>query len=249
MPRYDFNAPRLFVEADLEAGAQIPLTREQANYLVTVLRLREGDQILAFNGRDGEWRSTLSASSRKAAFLHAQERARAQDRAPDLQYLFAPLKQARQDYMVQKAVEMGVRRLRPVMTRRTQASRVNLARMRANAIEAAEQCGIMTIPDIDPQMKLESVVSGWPPDRLLIFCDEDAEALDPLATLLAAPAPQSLAVLIGPEGGFDPGEREMLRRLPGVTVLSLGPRILRADTAAVAALALVQAAWGDWRSE
>jgi 16S rRNA (uracil1498-N3)-methyltransferase len=246
VPRYDFNAPRLFVEAELEPDAQVALTHEQANYLLNVLRLRAGDQILAFNGRDGEWRSTLDIASRKSIFIRPQERTRAQARAADLHYLFAPLKQARQDYMVQKAVEMGASRLRPVMTRRTQAIRVNLARMRANAIEAAEQCGILTIPQIDPEMKLDALASGWPSDRLLIFCDEDAEVLDPLASLRAAAASSSLAVLIGPEGGFDPSEREMLRRMPGVVILSLGPRILRADTAAVAALALVQAALGDW---
>lgn len=246
LPRYDFHAPRLFVAADLAAEAEVPLTRDQANYLLNALRLRQSDAVLAFNGRDGEWRTSLTVSSRRAASLRALQCVRAQNRPPDLHYLFAPLKHARQDYMAQKAVEMGVSRLRPVLTRRTQTHRINLERMRANAVEAAEQCGILTIPEIDPPVALDSIAQNWPLDRLLIFCDEDADVADPLAALHAAPAKPSAALLIGPEGGFDSDEREMLRCIPGVAILSLGPRILRADTAAVAALALVQTARGDW---
>ncbi|MDB5570613.1 MAG: Ribosomal small subunit methyltransferase [Hyphomicrobiales bacterium] len=249
MARYDFNAQRLFVEADLAANARAPLTREQSNYLVNVLRLRDGDALHAFNGRDGEWRVRLSMESRRDAVLVAEEMVRAQEPAGDLRYLFAPLKHARLDYMVQKAVEMGASRLAPVMTRRTQAQRVNLERMRANAVEAAEQCGVLSIPEVDETQKLEKALQDWDPARKLIFCDEDAPPGDPVARLreIAGAAAPPLAVLIGPEGGFDEGERRMLLACPFVVCISLGPRILRADTAAVAALAVVQSALGDWR--
>jgi 16S rRNA (uracil1498-N3)-methyltransferase len=160
-------------------------------------------------------------------------------------YLFAPLKHARLDYMVQKAVEMGAARLTPVLTRRTQVHRLNLERMQANAIEAAEQCGILSLPAIDEPRPLESVLRDWPQDRLLVFCDEDAPVRDPVAALQAHMPLTSCAVIIGPEGGFDPAEREQLMRVSPSVCLSLGPRILRADTAAVAALALVQAILGD----
>ena len=248
LSRYAFHAPRLFVDAPLAAGAHIALNRDQANYLVTVLRLRHGEPILTFNGREGEWRAIVDMSNRKSPFLAIERRTRPQENAVDLDYLFAPLKQARLDYMIQKAVEMGVSRLRPVITRRTQTSRVNLSRMRANAIEAAEQCGVLHIPDIEAEQKLDKIIATWPSDKLLVFCDEDAEIANPLQSLAQTPAARSLAVLIGPEGGFEPSEREMLRRLPTVAVLSLGPRILRADTAAVAALAIVQAVCGDWNA-
>lgn len=259
MPLYDFSAQRLYVEARLDTGSRIPLDAGRANYLRNVLRLTEGDEIHVFNGRDGEWRAALVEVTRKAVTLISGTRVRPQPAPSDLHYLFAPLKHARLDYMVQKAVEMGASRLAPVVTRRTQVARVNLDRMRANAIEAAEQCGILCLPEIDPVRGLEPVLAAWPNDRLLVFCDEATEMRDPLATLAAvAPRPQpgipgtpaqppALAVLVGPEGGFDPAERDLLASLPQVLRLSLGPRILRADTAAVAALALVQAALGDWR--
>jgi 16S rRNA (uracil1498-N3)-methyltransferase len=171
---------------------------------------------------------------------------REQTAAPDLHYLFAPLKQARLDYMVQKAVEMGVGRLRPVLTQHTQVSRVNLERMEANAIEAAEQCGILSIPAIEPPVKLSEALENWDASRRLIFCDEGASLSDPAQALMKAD-PGPAALLIGPEGGFSPAERAKLLALPFVTQLSLGPRILRADTAAVAALALMQTFIGDWR--
>ncbi len=252
MARYDFNAQRLYVEADLAPDARLELTREQSNYLVNVLRLRDGDALHAFNGRHGEWRVRIAMESRRDAVLVAENQVRAQEPACDLHYLFAPLKHARLDYMVQKAVEMGASRLAPVMTRRTQAQRVNLERMRANAVEAAEQCGVLTIPGVDDTQKLEKVLGEWDAARKLIFCDEDAPPGDPVARLrehagqACGPAPP-LAVLIGPEGGFDEGERRMLLACPFVLAISLGPRILRADTAAVAALAVVQTALGDWR--
>jgi len=251
MPRYDFRTPRLFLEQPIEAGRSLGLSRAQANYLVNVLRLTDGQPVLVFNGRDGEWRANLR-SGRKAALLEVLEQTRPQTAAADLEYLFAPLKHARLDYMVQKAVEMGASRLVPVLTRHTQTKRVNLERMRANAIEAAEQCGILNLPQIGAPVALDEFVAGWTPTRLLVFCDEDAETADPVAAL--APARSGglmgalpVSLLVGPEGGFAEDERKALRELPNVIRLALGPRILRADTAAVAALALVQAVLGDWR--
>jgi 16S rRNA (uracil1498-N3)-methyltransferase len=252
MARYDFRSPRLFVEAPLAPGAVVTLGAPQANYLVNVLRLKAGDTVLLFNGRDGEWRAELSAPRKKAVALTVGERSRAQTAAGDLDYLFSPLKHARLDYMVQKAVEMGVSRLQPVIMRHTQAERVNLARMRANAIEAAEQCGVLSIPEIAEPRKLDALVRAWKADRLLVFCDEEAEVRDPVAALSSARSGGiagrlPVSVLIGPEGGFADNERAALLKLPNVVRLALGPRILRADTAAIAALALVQTVLGDWR--
>jgi 16S rRNA (uracil1498-N3)-methyltransferase len=247
MARYDFRSPRLFLDAPLAAGQPVPLAREQVNYLANVLRLSDGEAVLVFNGRDGEWRALLQRSGRKAASLVPEARLRPQDRAADLHYLFAPLKHARLDYMIQKAVELGVSCLQPVMTQHTQAARVNLDRMRANAIEAAEQCGVLTIPDIGEPLTLARALGGLEQDRVVIFCDEDAALRDPVAALEEVAAGAPLAVLIGPEGGFSEDERASLLRRPGVIRLALGPRILRADTAAVAALALVQAVLGDWK--
>jgi 16S rRNA (uracil1498-N3)-methyltransferase len=243
---YDFRAQRLFVRNPLEAGAEIEAERDQANYLLNVLRLRPADSILLFNGRDGEWRAHIAGQARRGCRLVVDEQVRPQTGPPDLHYLFAPLKHARLDYMVQKAVEMGAGRLRPVITRHTQATRVNLDRMEANAIEAAEQCGILTLPAIDPPQKLDAVLAGWDPARPLIFGDESAPVASPSAALARLPRGPA-AVLIGPEGGFAAEEREDLLSRPYVTALSLGPRILRADTAAIAALALAQAFIGDWR--
>ena len=245
MSLYDFSAPRLYLDAPLGTGAEIAPDKDQSNYLLNVLRLGDGDAVLAFNGRDGEWRMAIKALSRKQVLLVAQERVREQTKPCDLHYLFAPLKHARLDYMVQKAVEMGASCLQPVMTRRTQAARVNLERMQANAIEAAEQCGILSVPAIEESVKLDKLVSQWPADRRLIFCDEDAPVADPVAALRDVPKGK-LAIIIGPEGGFDAQEREWLLRVPHVTRISLGPRILRGDTAGVAALAVVQAVLGDW---
>lgn len=248
MTRLDFTTRRLCVDAPLGEGARVDLTREQTNYLVNVLRLDEGAGLLVFNGRDGEWRARLVPAGKKAAALLVETRTRAQEPLPDIDYLFAPLKHARLDYMAQKAVEMGARRLRPVLTRRTQTSRLNLERMRANVVEAAEQCGILALAEVLGEERLDKVLAGWPSDRLLVFCDEAAEIADPIAALRQAGAGfAKFAVLIGPEGGFDEAERQALRELPQSARISLGPRVLRADTAAVAALALVQAALGDGR--
>jgi len=251
MARYDFRSPRLFVDASLTAGAALPLAPNQANYLLNALRLKPGAPVLVFNERDGEWRAELGAARKKGAELIIIERAREQTQLGDLHYLFSPLKHARLDYMVQKAVEMGVSRLQPVIMRHTQTERVNLDRMRANAIEAAEQCGILTIPDIAAPITLDAFVQDWVPERLLVFCDEKADVKDPIAALRnardpVAIAPPRVTLLIGPEGGFAEEERAALLELANVVRLALGPRILRADTAAVAALALVQAVLGDW---
>ena len=243
----DFTSTRLFVNAVLGEGAGIDLDAGQANYLVNVLRLGDGDAVLVFNGGDGEWRTRLTASGRKTWRLIAEGQTREQPPPPDLRYLFAPLKQARLDYMIQKAVEMGAGRLTPVLTRHTQVTRVNRDRIEANAVEAAEQCGILSIPAIDDPVPLAGLITGWEGSRRIIFCDEGEEVTDPLATLSALP-PSPLAVLVGPEGGFAEDERVLLRSKSFVTAISLGPRILRADTAAVAALAVVQAVLGDWRS-
>lgn len=246
MAIHDFTSQRLFVEAALAEGAQIPCTPEQASYLRSVLRLSDGNEILVFNGRDGEWRARLAAAGKRGAVLEPMSLVRAQAGGPDLHYMFAPLKRARLDYMVQKATEMGAGRLVPLLTRHTVAERVNLDRMRANTIEAAEQCGILRIPEVAEPVKLPAVLATWDASRALIFCDEGAEQTSPLAALSAL-KPGPLAVMIGPEGGFSPDEREMIRAVPQTVALSLGPRIMRADTAAVAALALVNAALGDWR--
>ena len=250
MSRYDFAVRRLYVNLPLAQAAQIALDQAQVNYVRNVLRLSEGGRILVFNGRDGEWEASVAASNRKYVTLAVDKLTRPQEPRPDLHYLFAPLKQARQDYMVEKGVEMGAGLLRPVLTSRTQASRINSDRMHAHAIEAAEQCGILSIPEIAPPIRLDALLDAWEQNRLLVFCDEDAPSSDPLAALRPradAKGPPALAVLIGPEGGFDAREREALLGLSCVLRLPLGPRILRADTAAVAALALVQATLGDWR--
>jgi 16S rRNA (uracil1498-N3)-methyltransferase len=246
MPSHDFRAPRLFVDAPLAQDARVPLDRDQSNYLGNVLRLAAGAEVLAFNGREGEWQAAIEGRKRPDNLVILQQ-VRAQDRLPDLTYVFAPLKHARLDYMVQKAIEMGAATLQPVQTRFTQASRVNTERMRANVVEAAEQCGILSIATVAEPMPLERYLGHRPADRLLIFCDEAAEVQDPVQSLRAAgEANQGLDVLIGPEGGFAEEERALLLRQPKILRLALGPRIMRADTAAVAALALVQAVLGDW---
>ncbi len=249
MALYDFTAPRLFVEADLAEGRVLPLERAQANYLLTVLRKAEGEPVLLFNGRDGEWRAEILPNGRKSADLKVVERTRPQPAPPDLHYLFAPLKTGRLDYMAQKAVEMGAGTLRPVFTRFTQGERIKLDRLRANAIEAAEQCGILAIPAVAEPERLPAALDALEPERLLVFCDEDAPVADPVAALRGATDGKTppLAVLVGPEGGFHEEERALIVARPNTVALSLGPRILRADTAAVAVMALVQAVLGDAR--
>jgi 16S rRNA (uracil1498-N3)-methyltransferase len=245
MPEFDFSAPRLFVDAPLKAGQTVALERNQSNYLGNVLRLAAGENILVFNGRDGEWQAQIAGRKRPDALVIVTP-TRPQDRLPDIAYVFAPLKHARLDYMVQKAVEMGASTLQPVLTRHTQVSRVNSERMRANVIEAAEQCGILSLAEVAEPVPLDRYLGQRQPSRLLVFCDEAAETANPVQALQQAAAADGIDILIGPEGGFAEEERALLRRQPKTLRLSLGPRILRADTAGVAALALVQAALGDW---
>jgi 16S rRNA (uracil1498-N3)-methyltransferase len=247
MPRYDFKAQRLHVEAGLDPGREIEASPEQANYLKNVLRLGVHAPVLLFNGRDGEWKSEIASITRRSLILSVLERTRNQEGGPDLVYLFAPLKRARLDYMVEKATEMGVAVLQPVLTRFTQVDRVNTQRMRANAIEAAEQCGILRLPVIREPVRLADAFEGWEQGRRLVFADESAHNEDPIGVLRSLPAGGPMALLVGPEGGFDEAERAKLKALPFVTTISLGPRILRADTAAVAGLALLNAVLGDWR--
>jgi 16S rRNA (uracil1498-N3)-methyltransferase len=246
MPEFDFNAPRLFVDAPLKAGQTVALERNQSNYLGNVLRLAAGDTFMVLNGRDGEWQAQIAGRKRPDALVIVTP-TRPQDRLPDIAYVFAPLKHARLDYMVQKAVEMGAASLQPVLTRHTQVSRVNSERMRANVIEAAEQCGILSLAEVAEPVPLDRYLGQRQPSRLLVFCDEAAVSADPVQALQQAAAADGIDVLIGPEGGFAEEERALLLRQPKTLRLSLGPRILRADTAGVAALALVQAALGDWR--
>lgn len=250
MPRADFRTQRLFVHAPLAAGTRLPLDPPKSHYLVHVLRMAEGARLLVFNGADGEWRAAIKLDRRQQASLVIEEQTRPQEPRPDLHYLFAPLKQARLDYMVQKAVELGVGRLRPVLTQHVQVNKLNRERMEANAIEAAEQCGVLALPRIDDPVPLGETIDRWAAreaGRRIVFCDEGDETADAVHAL-GAIGPGPLAVLIGPEGGFSEAERHMLRGRAYVRPISLGPRILRADTAAVAALSLVQAMLGDWRT-
>jgi 16S rRNA (uracil1498-N3)-methyltransferase len=248
MARYDFRLQRLFVRASLREGGEIEPTREQANYLLNVLRMGDGDRLLVFDGAHGEWLAEVRPVGRRDCRLHLVECVRAQTTPGDVDWLFAPLKHARLDYMVQKAVEMGVSRIRPVITRHTQVTRLNLERMEANVIEAAEQCGVISVPPIVEPVALDRLLDAWSatdPGRRILYCDEHEETTNPLGVLQGLER-GPLAVLIGPEGGFSREERAVLHSKAHVTAIPLGPRILRADTAAVAALAVVQATLGDW---
>lgn len=247
--RYDFRTKRLHVAENLIADVAVEADRTQSNYLLNVLRLKAGSPVLLFNGRDGEWRAEIQPTGRKACFLVPKEQLRPQPRPYDLVLCFAPLKQARLDYMIQKAVEMGAGRLQPVITRYTQVRKLNSDRMEANLLEAAEQCGILSVPLLSQATTLEALLDNWETshaDRALVFCDELVNGSDGLTGLQALEG-RPLAILIGPEGGFTDEERQILRGKPFVHALSLGPRILRADTAAVAAMAIVQAFIGDYR--
>ncbi|MEO1159396.1 MAG: 16S rRNA (uracil(1498)-N(3))-methyltransferase [Pseudomonadota bacterium] len=245
MARSQGRVPRLYCEQTLSAGSELTLPREASHYLVTVLRCDTGAPVRLFNAIDGEWQCVVSHANRKAARVTCEERLREATPPPDIDYLFAPLKSARLDYLAQKATEMGARRIRPVITRHTVAAKVNLERMRANAIEAAEQCNMVYVPDVADPEKLTDVLAGWPDERTLFFCDERAGQSNPVDTLKQV-KPGPMAVLLGPEGGFSEEERDLILALPNVVALSLGPRIMRADTAAVAVLALVQSVLGDW---
>jgi 16S rRNA (uracil1498-N3)-methyltransferase len=243
--RANYKMQRLFVPQDLAQGIAVEASPEQSHYLIHVLRMAEGAELLLFNGRDGEWLARVAAKTKKAVRLESVEKTRPQPASPDLLYCFAPLKQGRLDYLVQKAVEMGAGVLQPVITQHTQVTKFGTERLAANAVEAAEQCGILAIPEVREPVKFEKLLAGWEKDRRLIFCDESAQTNNPLPALQGI-AGKKLALLVGPEGGFSDDERKMLRALPFVTAIPLGPRILRADTAAVAALAVIQATVGDW---
>lgn len=243
--RANYRMQRLFVQQDLGPGLAVELGPEHSHYLANVLRMAEGGELLVFNGRDGEWLARIAAKAKKSLRLETVKQTRPQPATPDLLYCFAPLKVGRLDYLVQKAVEMGAGALQPVITRHTQLAKVGIERLRANAVEAAEQCGVLAVPDVREAVKLPALLAGWDRDRRLIFCDESAETNNPLPALREI-RETKLALLVGPEGGFSEEERRQLHALPFVTAIPLGPRILRADTAAVAALAVIQATIGDW---
>jgi 16S rRNA (uracil1498-N3)-methyltransferase len=240
------RTPRLYVSASLATGAAVTLAEHQAHYLLHVLRLGVGATFRLFNGSDGEWLAEIVAARKRDLTLRCERKLRDAQLLPDIDYLFAPLKHARLDYLAQKATEMGAGRLRPVITRRTVAERVNMERLRSNVIEAAEQCNLVALPQVLEPDPLDHVIAAWPTERHLIFCDESAQDSDPLAALQRLKS-GPLALLIGPEGGFAPEERKLLSSQAFVSAISLGPRIMRADTAAVAALALIQAVRGDWK--
>ena len=234
---------RLYVDQPLGDGQAVRLSPDQAHYLTGVMRLAAGSPILLFNGKDGEWRATLAEASKRGAIAVCDTRTKPLRLPPDLWLLFAPIKKARTDFIVEKAVELGVARILPVQTRHTNSERIRQDRLQAHALEAAEQCGATYVPEVTDLQHLEKLLSKWPEGRRLYWCDETAAGQP--ATL--APATGPAAILIGPEGGFSADEAARLRARPGTVPLSLGPRILRADTAAVAAITLWQAACGDWR--
>lgn len=237
---------RLYVEAPLAAGVEVALAPTQAHYLGTVMRRGAGDTVALFNGRDGEWRAGIAALGRRRATAKALERTRPQTAGPDLWLLFAPVKRTPVDHIARMATELGVAALWPVFTQHTAARRVNLGRLAANAIEAAEQCGRLDVPDCFEPAPLATVLAGWPGDRRLLLCDESGGGA-PVAEALGNTEPGPWAVIVGPEGGFAADEAAALVALPGCLRVSLGPRTLRAETAAAAALACWQALAGDWR--
>lgn len=237
---------RLFVTAALEPGATVTLDEGQTHYLLHVLRAGAGDRVLLFNGRDGEWRAEIATAAKRGVALTLLSRCADQAGVPDLWLVFAPVKKTPSDYLAQKATELGVAKLQPVFTRRTIVTRINDERLKANAVEAAEQSGRMTVPEIGAGMALDKLIAAWPADRPLYFCDEGGDVL-PLTEAARGASADKAAILTGPEGGFDPVERAMLRAQPFVTPVGLGPRILRADTAALAAVTLWQSVKGDWR--
>lgn len=241
------SPPRLYVEGALKAGRTVSLTAPQEHYLSHVLRRGPGDGVHLFNGADGLWLARLGEGPRRTLVLVAEACIQPQRDPPDLWLLFAPIKRQRIDLVAEKAAELGARALRPVITRRTIVERVNLERLRAHAIEAAEQCGLLRVPEIWPPLSLERLIDGWPADRRLLYCDESGEAPAILDALQGAPRGGPWAILTGPEGGFDDAERRLLRQSPAVMAVSLGPRVMRADTAIVAAMAVWQTVQGDWR--
>ncbi len=249
MPRTHSSLQRLYVDADLAAGSAVTLGKDQSLYLAAVLRKSVGDDVVLFNGRHGAWLCRLTSDSKKSVALEMVEQIAAQTDKSDLWYGFAPLKAERLDYVIQKAVEMGAGTIQPVSTQYTQVHRLKMERLAANAMEAAEQCEVLNVPQIAPETSLDALLDGWRDnhgERKLIFADEAEASASPVEALQQLKG-QSIGLLIGPEGGFSDAERAKLRALPFVMPISLGPRILRADTAAVAAMAIIQATIGDWR--
>ncbi|WP_454713778.1 16S rRNA (uracil(1498)-N(3))-methyltransferase [Caulobacter segnis] len=236
---------RLFVPNDLSAGAGVVPSVDQSRYLTSVMRQAVGDEVLLFNGRDGEWRATIIESTKRGCLLKAEEQTRPMEIGPDLDLIIAMVKRSRVETIVEKAAELGARRVRLTTTRRTNVDFVKLGRLDAIAMEAAEQTGRLDVPEVADPEKLDKILDAWDPARRLVFCDEGGDAKPAIEALAGTGAPAG--ILIGPEGGFAPEERERLRGLSYVTPVSLGPRILRADTAAIAAMTLWQAAVGDWR--
>ena len=237
---------RLFIEAPLHAGANVVPTEAQTHYLLNVMRAHEDDRVLLFNGADGEWRARLSQTSRRNCALVLETQTEPQTGVPDLWFAFAPIKRTPSDYIAQKATELGASVLQPVITHRTIARRVNLERLRANAIEAAEQSGRLTVPEVREPVALDVLLRTWPPERRLLFCDEAGDA-EPIALALShAGRATPWGILTGPEGGFDADERAAIRAFAFVIPVTLGPRIMRADTAGLAALAVWQSLLGDW---
>jgi 16S rRNA (uracil1498-N3)-methyltransferase len=250
MPRSHATLPRLHVQFDLADGVRQQLSREHVVYLVSVLRRKEGDEIVLFNGRDGAWRTSLVEVSRKAVLVEAIQCVAAQTPPSPLWFGFAPLKVGRLDYLVQKATEMGAGTIQPVMTRFVQGGPPRADKLLANIVEAAEQCEVLSLPDLAAPVSLPDLLAGWakdPAPRTLLFCDESAPSGSPAQVLAGLGQGAPVGLLVGPEGGFSAEERTLLLAQPFVVPISLGPRILRADTAAVAALAVVQAIIGDWR--
>ncbi len=238
---------RLYVEHPLGAGQSVPLKRDQAHYLFGVMRLGIGAQVLLFNGQDGEWLADVSETGKRGGALRCNRQTRPLQLPPDLWLMFAPIKKARTDFIVEKAAEMGAGRICPVQTEFTNSERIRQDRLQAHAIEAAEQCGGTYVPEVAEMQKLDRVLSAWDTTRRIMFCDEalagPSSALSGVLGTDGAP----WAILIGPEGGFSTAERKRLAALPHAHAISLGPRILRADTAAVAAMTLWQQTLGDWR--
>jgi 16S rRNA (uracil1498-N3)-methyltransferase len=236
---------RLYVEAPLAAGAELPLDSGQTHYLANVMRFKAGDRLAIFNGRDGEWRAVIGEMRRNACTLVAEAQTKPQQAAAGPALLFAPIKPTRTALLIEKACELGAAEFQPVSTQHSQGSRIRLERYRAHAIEAAEQCGRLDVPPIHPLAPLEEILSDWQPPRRLMFCDESGGA--PAVDALAAMPPAPWAILVGPEGGFAAAERQRLGSCPFSVAVSLGPRTLRSETAAIAALSLWQATLGDLR--
>lgn len=240
---------RLFVEASLQKGSLVELNRDQIHYLAQVMRIKTGDYLALFNGRDGEWIARVQDVQRKSVAVALELQRRPQSSVPDIWFLFAPIKHGRIDFLAQKATELGAARIWPIMTKRTVVTRVKDARLEANAIEAAEQCERLEIPEVLEPVNLAELLSEWPVDRVLLYGDETGGGKPPTELFAELPHAQKWAVLVGPEGGFTPEELAVLAKQPMAYGISLGPRVMRADTAGLALLTCLQAWRGDWQQK